>query len=111
MCELTNQRSFQEEGLKETGAKRELQTEGGIQYSAAVPDMVRTIMCVLNTKACKPTLVDTKIKMMSLKMSIICLLQNSRAMRSDLTFERMLSVCLPSLPPALLFGGEFVVLI
>lgn len=32
-------------------------------------------------------------------------------MTSDLTFQRMLRVRLPALPPVLLLGGEFVMLV
>lgn len=36
---------------------------------------------------------------------------NITSEKCSLTFERMLSVCLPTLPPVVVFGGELVVLV
>lgn len=36
---------------------------------------------------------------------------NVRDIQSNLTFKRMLSMCLPGLPPVVIFVGELVMLI
>ena len=68
MCELTNQSrlSVQEGGLKETGAKTE------VEYRAEALDSIRKPMCFLSTKAYKPVLVVTQNEITNLKISVIC---------------------------------------
>lgn len=44
------------------------------EYSAAALDSTRELVCFLSTKSCKPIIEVTQIKIMNLKMRLICFL-------------------------------------